>query len=135
MPSSATSPAVAEVNFEEIDPEAVAKQRASLTTTVVQLQKRFPNIVGYESRASADMVLSAAWMGAKFGDNELAALGGLSEWIVTADLSNTAITDRFGERDRGHAASGCTALDAHQDHRCDGAIPGIVRSIGVSEYL
>jgi uncharacterized membrane protein len=94
VPSSATSPAVAEVTFEEIDPEAVAKQRASLAPMVVQLQKRFPNIVDYESRASADIVLSASWMGAKFDDDELAALAALGERIVIADLSNTAITDR-----------------------------------------
>jgi uncharacterized membrane protein len=94
VPSSATSPAVAEVNFEEIDPEVVAKQRASLATTVTQLQKRFPNIVDYQSRASADVVLNAAWMGGKFGDSELAALVALSDRIVAADLSNTAITDR-----------------------------------------
>lgn len=94
VPASATSQTVGEVNFEEIDLEAVAKQRASLAPIVVQLQKRFPNIVDYESRASADIVLSASWMGAKFDDNELGALAALSQRIVIADLSNTAITDR-----------------------------------------
>jgi uncharacterized membrane protein len=94
VPTSATSPAFAEVTFEEIDLQAVAKQRASVAPIVAQLQKRFPNIVDYESRASADIVLSASWMGAKFDDNELAALAVLSERIVIADLSNTSITDR-----------------------------------------
>jgi hypothetical protein len=33
-------------------------------------------------------------MGSKFGDNELAALAPISERVVLADLSSTAITDR-----------------------------------------
>jgi uncharacterized membrane protein len=94
VPTSATGQAVAEVNFEEIDLAAVAKQRASLAPIVAQLQQRFPNILDYESRTSADIALSASWMGAKFDDNGLAALAALSERIVIADFSNTAITDR-----------------------------------------
>jgi uncharacterized membrane protein len=93
-PSSAASPAVAEVTFEETDPAAVARQRASLAPAVAELQQRFPNLLDYQSRASADIVVSASWMGSRFGDNELAALAPLSERIVIADLSSTAITDR-----------------------------------------
>ena len=93
LPSTVSNP-VAEVTFEEIDPASVAKQRASLASAVTQLQQKFPNLLDYQSRASADIVVSAAWLGAKFGDNELAALAPLSERIVSADFSSTAITDK-----------------------------------------
>ena len=51
-------------------------------------------MLDYQSRASADIVVNAAWKGAKFGDADLAALAPLSERIVAADFSNTAITDK-----------------------------------------
>jgi uncharacterized membrane protein len=90
-PASAPAP---EVAFEELDPAAVAKQRSSLASAVAQFQQRLPNVLDYQSRGSADLVVNAAWMGAKFGDNELAALAPLNERIVMADFSNTAITDK-----------------------------------------
>ena len=94
IPSNLTSQPVAEVTFEEINPETVARQRAGLASVVAQLQQRFPNIVDYQSRASADLTISASWMGPRFGDKELAALAPLSERIVIADFSSTSITDR-----------------------------------------
>lgn len=94
VPSDSGAPAtVAEVTFEESDPAAVAKQRSPLASVVVQLQQRFPSALNYESRGSSDLVFDASLLGAKFGDNELAALAPLGEQIVSADFSGTAITD------------------------------------------
>jgi len=92
-PTDAT-PVVADVTFEEIDTAAVAKVRAPLAPVVAQLQKRFPDVLEYESRGSADLVLNVSLMGAEFGDEDMAALKSLAEQIVTADFSGTAITDR-----------------------------------------
>jgi hypothetical protein len=92
-PANATSQPAAEVAFEAIDATAVAKKRAGLATLVAQLQKQYPNIVDYQSRGSEDIVVNASWLGLKFGDSELAALAPLSERIVMADFSGTAITD------------------------------------------
>jgi hypothetical protein len=92
-PATAT-PVVADVTFEEIDAAAVAKARASLAPTVVQIQKRFPNVLDYESRGSADLVLNVSLLGAGFGDEDMAGLKPLAEQIVMADFSGTAITDR-----------------------------------------
>ena len=89
-----TAPAVAEVSIAEIDPVTVAKLRAPLAATVAQLQKRFPDVLEYESRGSADLVVNVSLMGTKFGDEELAALGPIAQQIVVADFSGTAITDR-----------------------------------------
>jgi uncharacterized membrane protein len=85
---------VAEVTFEEIDAAAVITRRAQVAPELVRLQKRFPNILEYESRGSADLILNASILGAKFGDNDLAALSPLAEHITVADFSRTAITDR-----------------------------------------
>jgi hypothetical protein len=93
-PLAAASPTAAEAKFEETDPAAIAKERANLAATVAQLQKRLPNVLDYQSRASADIVVTASWMGAKFGDSELALLAPLAEKIVSADFTNTAITDK-----------------------------------------
>jgi hypothetical protein len=91
---SAGQTGIAEVNFEEVDPAAVAGQRASVAPIVAQLQQRFPNLLDYQSRTSADVVVNASWMGSRFGDDELATLAPLSERIVIADFSSTSISDR-----------------------------------------
>jgi hypothetical protein len=91
---SASSTVVAEVTFEEIDTAAVTKLRAAISPAVAQLQKRFPNILEYESRGSANLYLNASILGPKFGDSDLAALVPLAEHITVADFSRTAITDR-----------------------------------------
>jgi len=93
-PPIGATQSTAEAKFEEPDPATVAKERASLAPTVAELQKRFPNVLDYQSRASADLVVTASWMGTKFGDSEMAALGPLSERIVSADFTNTAITEK-----------------------------------------
>jgi len=86
--------AVAEVTFEDVDPAVVAKQRAGIASTLAQLQQRMPNVLDYQSRSSADIVVNAAWMQSHFGDAELAALSPLAGNIVSADFSGTSITDR-----------------------------------------
>jgi uncharacterized membrane protein len=87
-------PVVAEVAFPEVDPAAVTRSRAPLAGVVAQLKQRFPNVLDYESRESANLVIDASALGARFGDEDLAALKPLNEQIVIADLSGTAITDR-----------------------------------------
>jgi len=98
MPSDAVSSgspaAVTEVTFPDADPAAVTKQRAEIAVEVAQFQQRFPNVLDYQSRGSSDLVLNAAWMQSKFGDNDLNSLSALVDHIVSADLSNTAITDK-----------------------------------------
>jgi hypothetical protein len=91
---SASQASTAEINFEEIDLAAVAKERSAQLPIITQIQKRLPNILAYQSRTSADVVVTASWLGPKFGDAEMSALGPISDRIVAADFSNTAITDR-----------------------------------------
>ncbi len=93
-PADSTSPTVAEVTFAEIDPAAVTKLRAGIAPTLAQLQKQYPNILEYESRGSANLLLNASILGPKFGDRDLEALAPLAEHIIAADFSRTAITDR-----------------------------------------
>jgi uncharacterized membrane protein len=91
---SASPAVVTEVTFEEIDAVAVTKQRAQLAPELARLQAKFPNILEYESRGSADLFLNASILGSKFGDADLADLTPIAEHITVADLSRTAITDR-----------------------------------------
>ena len=84
---------VARVVFTDIDELAVNRQRAALAEVVKKLQSRFPNVIGYESRGSADLEINASLLGTSFGDGEFAALLPLSDHIVQADLSGTALTD------------------------------------------
>jgi len=91
-PSGSTAPS--EVKLEQIDPAAVAKLRSTIGPTVAQLQKQFPNILDYDSRASADLRLNAAILGSKFGDRELEAFAPVAGYIIVADLSRTSVTDR-----------------------------------------
>ena len=89
---------VGEVKFEEIDPAAVARLRSAITPAVVQLQQRFPNVLDYESRDSADLRLNVSLLGNKFGDKDLEAFAPVAEHIAFADFSRTAITDQSAER-------------------------------------
>lgn len=95
MPASAPNQTTAaEVTFPEGDPDAIARERAAFASVLSQVQARLPNIVEYQSRTSADVVVNASWRGSKFGDTDVATLAALSERIVAADFSGTAITDR-----------------------------------------
>jgi uncharacterized membrane protein len=93
-PADSGAAAAAEVTFQEIDPIAVAKGRAAIAPAVAELQKKFPNILDYESRGSADLRLNASILGARFGDNDLAEFATVAEHITVADFSGTGITDR-----------------------------------------
>ncbi len=84
---------VAEVEIPKLDPATVEKQRAPLAPLVRRLQERFPGVIGYEARDSADLEINASLKGRAFGDADLQALTSLSAHIVRADLSGTAVTD------------------------------------------
>jgi len=84
---------VLEVNIPDTDPAIVQKQRAPLAAAVQQLQARFPGLINYESRSSANLELDASLRGTAFGDADLAALAPVAARIVRADLSGTAVTD------------------------------------------
>ena len=83
-----------QVSFPELDPLAVAKARENTAAAVEQLQKKYPNILDYESRGSADLVLNASLMGLRFGDADLRAFAPVADHITVAEFSRTAITDR-----------------------------------------
>jgi uncharacterized membrane protein len=89
----APTTARAEVTFEKVDFAAVAKQRAGLAPAVAQLQKRFPNLLDYESRGSTELTFNASLLGERFEDADLASLAPVADHIVVADFSRTAITD------------------------------------------
>jgi uncharacterized membrane protein len=93
-PAGSAPSTVAEVTFEEIDPAAILKLRAGIAPSVAGLQKRYPNILEYESRGSANLILNASVLGPKFGDSDLEVLASLAEHITVADFSRTTITDR-----------------------------------------
>jgi uncharacterized membrane protein len=83
-----------EVSFPETNSAEVAKEREGIASAVDQLQNKFPNILTYESRDSADFVLNASLMGLKFGDADLRAFAPVANRVTVADFSRTAITDR-----------------------------------------
>jgi hypothetical protein len=92
---SGSGPGVrAEVTFDKPDMAAVERARQEIASALTNLQQRFPNLVDYESRASADLVLNASLLGSGFKDNDLAAFAPVASHIVVADLSRTGITDQ-----------------------------------------
>jgi uncharacterized membrane protein len=99
---SSIAAAPVEVSFPEINSADVAKAREEIASAVAQLQTKFPNILNYESRDSADLALNASLMGMKFGDTDLRAFAPVAHRITVADFSRTAITDR--------SAAGITAM-------------------------
>jgi uncharacterized membrane protein len=83
-----------QVSFPEIDRVAVAKAREKIAAAIAQLQDKFPNILDYESRGSANLVLNASLLGLRFGDSDVQAFSAVAEHITVADFSRTSITDR-----------------------------------------
>jgi uncharacterized membrane protein len=77
----------------DVDPAQIAKARALVERAVAPLRTRFPGVIHYQSRDSADLRINASLSAAAFGDAELATLSPLREWIVDMDLSDTAVTD------------------------------------------
>jgi len=78
----------------EFDPAAVKQVRAPLAAKVVELQRRFPGALSYESRTATTLCFAAAAFGRQFGDRELALLAPLGPQLVELDVSATAVTDR-----------------------------------------
>lgn len=75
------------------DPERARRERAALAADVAALSARYPGVIGYVSRNSADLIVDAGLRGRAFGDDDLRALVPLGARIVRLDLSGTAITD------------------------------------------
>jgi uncharacterized membrane protein len=92
-PTGAATTAAVEVKLEEIDPAAVTRLRSPIASAVTRLQRQFPNILEFDSRASADLRLNASILGSKFGDRDLETFAAIAEHITVADLSRTAVTD------------------------------------------
>lgn len=77
-----------------LDEGAVTALRADAATAFDVLQQRFPGVLSYASRQSADVEVNAAPLGSAFGDAELAAFAPLGPHIVRLDLSRTGVSDR-----------------------------------------
>lgn len=90
-------PPVVKIEFPKVDEAAVARARAPLAQTVRQLQERFPGVLSYEARSSADLEVNASLLGHAFGDAELSAFTPVRERVVWADLSGTSISDASAE--------------------------------------
>lgn len=86
-------PPVVEVKVPAPDPVRTRRERAPLFATVKALEARYPGLLAYESRDSANLELDAALSGLAFGNSDLAAFLSLHARLVRIDLSGTAITD------------------------------------------
>ncbi len=86
-------PPVAEVKIPQDDPAATQKQRAGLAESLRKLQTKFPGILLYESRNSANLEVNASLKGEAFGDAQLQALLPLQARFTRLDLSGTAVSD------------------------------------------
>jgi len=84
---------VAEVKLPELDTAAAERQRAPLAAAVRQLQDRYPDVIAYAARDSADLEVNASLKGQAFGDADMQALVPLAARIVRVDLSGTAVTN------------------------------------------
>jgi len=100
MPAAAVKgvpPLVAEVKFPELDPLAARQARAPLADEVKRLSARYPGLVNYESRNSADLELNAALAGKAFSDADFKEFLPLASRLQRIDLSGTAVTDASAE--------------------------------------
>jgi mono/diheme cytochrome c family protein len=81
------------VRIPETDLREVERARAPLRQQVEELQKRFPGVLAYQSRGSADLEINASLLGKRFNDDAFSALAPLKDRVVRLDVSRTAVTD------------------------------------------
>lgn len=86
-----------EIELPEYDPSIADKARSLHAADVAALQKRYPDLLQYESRTSAMLSLNASLAGEKFGDSDLASFKLVLEQIRTADFSGTSISDHSSD--------------------------------------
>jgi mono/diheme cytochrome c family protein len=86
-----------EIELPEYDPSIADKTRSSHAADVAALQKRYPDLLQYESRTSAMLSLNASLAGAQFADSDLVSFKPILEQIRTADFSGTSITDHSSD--------------------------------------
>ncbi len=84
---------VRDVTIPAPEPGKAERQRAALAAEVERLSARYPGVLTYESRNSADLELDASLRGGTFGDADLKAFAPLNARLVRVDLSGTAVTD------------------------------------------
>jgi len=84
---------VEEVKIPELDPALANRRRAPLAAAVTGLAARYPGLIGYVSRNSADLELDAALRGTAFTDDDLKAFLPLRGRIMRIDLSGSGVTD------------------------------------------
>ena len=84
---------VRDVAIPNFDLAQAMRQRATLAAEVDRLSRRYPGLLSYQSRNSADMELDASSRGAAFGDADLKAFAPVTSRLVRIDLSGTGITD------------------------------------------
>jgi mono/diheme cytochrome c family protein/uncharacterized membrane protein len=82
-----------EIELPKYDPSIGDKVRSAHTADVAALQKRYPNLLQYESRTSAMLSFNPSLAGQRFGDNDLVFFEPVLEQIGTADFSGTSIGD------------------------------------------
>ncbi|MBL9207878.1 MAG: hypothetical protein JNN01_22535 [Opitutaceae bacterium] len=73
--------------------QAVAARRQTFAPALATAQARWPGVLEFEARDSAELRVNASLLGPKFGDADLAALAPLRDQITWLDLSGTGLTD------------------------------------------
>ena len=91
--ANAPPPPSAPVKVAESDAAAVAQAREPLAQQVRALGERYPGVISYLSRSSAELTIDAQRLGASFGDDDLAQFASVATAVSRLDLSGTAITD------------------------------------------
>lgn len=86
-----------EIELPEYDPSIADKARSTHASDVAALQKRYPDLLQYESRTSAMLSLNASLVGEKFGDSDLVSFKPVLEQIRAADFSGTSISDHSSD--------------------------------------
>ncbi len=103
-------------NFSGSRSSCCPQMRSAIAPAVAELQKRFPNILDYESRGSADLRLNASILGTRFGDNDLADFAAVAEHITVADFSRTGHHRPFCGHNRGDETAARPSAHEHRDY-------------------
>lgn len=89
FPNAPSKPKV--IKFAKVDKHAIEQTRSEYAAQVISLQEKYPYLLAYIARTSANLQLSANNQ-KTFSDRQLADFIPVADQISQLDLSNTAIT-------------------------------------------
>jgi hypothetical protein len=83
-----------EIKFAKLDKLKIKQARAPLAEKVLVLQQKYPHVLHYQARTSAQLILESFALRTGFDDQVLEEFASVKSALVELDISHTQVTDK-----------------------------------------